>query len=100
LDKTNPALGTSEAGMYGSQTIAVNACAGPSGNPTAQEWNGTSWSNGATPSQVGLTSRQTIENGTVGLFAGGYPASAPPNDQAFTEEYQAAAAATVTFSSS
>jgi hypothetical protein len=96
----NPALGTTGAGMYGDQTTAVNACANPSGNPTAQEWDGTCWSNGATPSQPGLTSRQTNENGTVGLFAGGFPASAPPNDQAFTEEYTAAAAATVTISSS
>jgi len=96
----NPALATNSAGMYGSQTVAVNACASPSGNGPAQEWDGTCWSNGAAPSQTGLTSRQVNENGTVGLFAGGYPASAPPNDQAATEEYTAAAESTLTIGTS
>ena len=97
----NAAGNTTSSNMYGSATVAVNACTDqPSGTLAAQEWDGTCWSAGANPAQTNFRSRAACQTGTTGFFGGAYPASPPPTSSNVVEEYSMAAAATVTITSS
>ena len=55
--------------MYGSATVAVNACTDqPSGTLAAQEWDGTCWAAGANPAQTNFRSRAACQTGTTGFL--------------------------------